>query len=254
MGYDGVSIALIFAATFLSKVVNVILGMGFGIGMTFTFLMLGYNPTQVVTGILVAQTLGQLLAAFFHHKYQNVDYRLEGRAIRITLVLILFSLTGAVLGPLVEVNVPALYLKLFTAGVIIALGVFMLLKRNSVSPFSWTKLMVTGLFAGFIKGLTGCGYGPLLTSGQLLVGVDGKSAVGISMLAGPAVFSLSILTYACTAATIDGYLILYMMSAIAVATPIGAFLLHRIQLQSVKRIIGFATIIMGLLLIGKSLI
>jgi len=94
MGYDVISIALIFAATFLSKVVNVTLGMGFGIGMTFTFLMLGYNPTQVVTGILVAQTLGQLLAAFFHHKYQNVDYRLEGRAIRITLILVLFSLTS----------------------------------------------------------------------------------------------------------------------------------------------------------------
>ncbi len=253
MGYDVASIAIIFVATFLSKVVNVTLGMGFGIGMTFTFLMLGYNPTQVVTGILVAQTLGQLLAAFFHHKYQNVDYRFEGRAIRITLVLVLLSLTGAVVGPLVEVNVPAFYLKLFTAVVIIALGVFMLVKRNSVSPFSWTKLMVTALFAGFIKGLTGCGYGPILTSGQLLVGVDGKSAVGISMLAGPAVFSLSLLTYVCTAETIDWYLLLYMMSAIAVATPIGAFLLRRIQLQSVKRIIGFATIVMGILLIGKSL-
>ena len=254
MGYDVVSIALIFAATFISKVVNVSLGMGFGIGMTFTFLMLGYNPTQVVTGILVAQTIGQILAAFFHHKYRNVDYRLGGREIRITIVLVLLSLTGAVLGPLVEVNMPILYLKLFTAGIIIALGAFMLIKRNAVYLFSWTKLMVTGLFAGFIKGLTGCGYGPLLTSGQIMVGVDVKSAVGITMLAGPAVFSLSFLTYVCTTATIDWNLLLYMISAIVLATPIGAFFLHKMKITSVKRIIGFATIVMGILIMVKCLI
>jgi uncharacterized membrane protein YfcA len=254
MAYDAPTILIIILATFIFKVINVTLGMGFGIGMTFTFLMLGYHPTEVVTGILIAQTIGQILAAFFHHQYRNVDYSLGGREIRIAGALILLSVIGAVLGPLVEINVPNLYLKLFTAGTIILLGTFMLLKRNSVAPFSWTKLMVTGLAAGFLKGMTGCGYGPLITSGQLLVGVEGKSAVGISMLAGPAVFAVSILTYVLTNAGIDWSLVLYMVGAIAFATPLGAFFLHRIKVKLVKQTIGFAVITMGLLIIVKCLI
>ena len=195
MSSEIVGIALIVVVAFIAKVIHATIGMGFGIMMTFIFLFLGYDPTEVVTSILVAQTTGQILAAFFHQRFKNVNFSKGSRELKITLVIIVLSLIGAVIGPLIQVNVPKFYMRLFTSSVIVALGVFMLIKLKSSSSFSWSKLGVMGFSAGFLKGLTGCGYGPVLTAGQIIIGIEGKSAIGITMLSGPLMFLTSIITY-----------------------------------------------------------
>lgn len=248
MSSEIVGIALIVAVAFIAKVIHATIGMGFGIMMTFVFLFLGYDPTEVVTSILVAQTTGQILAAFFHQRFKNVNFSKGSRELKITLVIIVLSLIGAVIGPLIQVNVPKFYMRLFTSSVIVALGVFMLIKLKSSSSFSWSKLGVMGFSAGFLKGLTGCGYGPVLTAGQIIIGVEGKSAIGITMLSGPLMFLTSIITYMLANASINWYLSLYITIAVALATPLAAFFLKRIRSDQLKFMLSISTIIMGILI------
>jgi len=248
MSSDLTSIALIIAVAFFAEVIHATMGMGFGIMMTFIFLFLGYDPTEVVTSILVAQTVGQICAAFFHQRFKNVNFSMSGRELKITLVITVLSLTGAVVGPLIEVNVPTFYMKLFTSTIIVALGVFMLIKLKTSSSFSWSKLSIMGFSAGFLKGLTGCGYGPVLTAGQIIIGVEGKSAIGITMLSGPIMFLTSIITYILANATINWNLCLYITIAVALASPLAAFFLKRIKSEQLTYMLSITTIIMGILI------
>ena len=50
-------------------------------------------------------------------------------------------------------------------------------------PFSWWRIGGLGTLAAFNKGISGGGYGPLVTAGQVLSGIRGRNAVGITSLA-----------------------------------------------------------------------
>ncbi|WP_229776939.1 hypothetical protein, partial [Alicyclobacillus cellulosilyticus] len=62
------------------------------------------------------------------------------------------------------------------------LGVIVILRRSPIL-FSWRKLGFVSLVAGFNKGMSGGGYGPILTSGQILSGILNKQSVSITALA-----------------------------------------------------------------------
>ena len=57
------------------------------------------------------------------------------------------------------------------------------------------KIIFSGTIASFNKGMSGGGYGPIVTVGQILSGVEGKSAVGITSLAEGLTCLVGVITY-----------------------------------------------------------
>jgi len=199
-------IVLIFLA-FFCEYIDSTLGMGYGTTLTPVLLIVGFAPLQIVPVVLLSELISGILAAIFHHREGNVDlkpktmnlalivsklktvgYREGYRKgipthLKIAILLALCSIIGTIFAVFVAVNIPGFWLKLYIGILVFAMGVIILMCRNKAFRLSWRKITALGLIASFNKGMSGGGYGPIVTGGQILSGVAGKSAVGITSLA-----------------------------------------------------------------------
>jgi uncharacterized protein len=92
-------------------------------------------------------------------------------------------LAGTMSAVLISLNISANILKIYIGIMILLIGLFTLIFSKKIVRFSWTKILVLGVIASFNKGISGGGYGPLITGGQLLSGVKEKNAIAITSLA-----------------------------------------------------------------------
>ncbi len=132
--------------------------------------------------VLLSELATGILAALLHHKAGNVDFRRGGRDIRIASVLAACSVVGTLVAVFVAVSISKLYLKLYIGVLVLAMGLVILTMRGRAGRFSWKKVIGLGVLASFNKGMSGGGYGPVVTCGQILSGVTGKRAIGITSL------------------------------------------------------------------------
>lgn len=244
---------MVFSA-FLFEVVDASLGMGYGTILTPMLLMLGFDPLQVVPPVLVSQLAGDFLAAFFHHKFRNVNLSMGGRSMKVAVTLALLSLTGAVIAVIVAVNLPKLYLNLYIGSLVAVLGLVVLITYHKNYGFSWLRLSALGLLAAFNKGMSGGGYGPIVTSCQILVGVDARSAIGITSLAEGIVSVVSVLMYMFIGEGIDWRLAFPLTIGVALSTPVAAFIVSKVKSGKMRLTIGVFTLSLGLVTILKTLI
>jgi uncharacterized membrane protein YfcA len=180
---DRMSVWWFVPLALVAEYVDSTLGMGYGTSLTPILLLFGYSPAQVVPAVLLSELVTGLLAASMHHSVGNVDFRRGSKDRRVALVLSLMSLIGAVAAVFLAVRLPIKAIKLYIATIVIVMGLLILLRRRRSLPFSWRRLVAIGSIAAFNKGISGGGYGPLVTAGQIVSGVGTKNAIGITSLA-----------------------------------------------------------------------
>jgi len=147
------------------------LGMGYGTTLTPLLMILGFEVLDILPCILLSQMVAGLVGGLAHHQMGNVDFRRGGRALPTMLVLAACSIVGTVGAVLLAVQLPKAVLNVAIGTLILAVGLFLLLYRKRECRFSWSRITALGLTAAFNKGLSGGGYGPLVTGGQILCGV-----------------------------------------------------------------------------------
>jgi len=172
--------ATIILIAFVSEYVDSTLGMGYGTTLTPVLLLMGFEPLQIVPIVLVSEAITGATAAATHFKIGNVNFNLNDRPIRIAAILSACSIVGTVVAVFLAVSIPTFYIKLYIGVLVLVMGLFILLKRPNKDGFAWKKIVGLGLLASFNKGVSGGGYGPVVTSGQILSGVDEKSSIGIT--------------------------------------------------------------------------
>lgn len=263
---------LLFPIAFLCEFIDSSLGMGYGTTLTPLLLVLGFSPLSVVPAILASELVTGGLAAFMHHREGNVlfDFRNDrehrlvkkmkllgyvprSNASRIALVLAACSLTGAVSAVFVAVSIPKLYLKLFIGVIVSAMGILILLRRRAERKFSWRKITGLGVLAAFNKGLSGGGYGPLVTSGQILSGVDTRSSVAITSLAESFTCLVGVCSFMLLGNSFDWPLTLILMAGAVSSVPFSTKLVRRLKLRSFTLTVGFATLLLGVLTLYNAL-
>jgi uncharacterized membrane protein YfcA len=110
-----------------------------------------------------------------------------------------------------------------------------------------------GLVASFNKGISGGGYGPVVTGGQILSGVEGKSAVGITSLAEGLTCLVGIITYLLVSKNpIDWRLAPLIIAGAVFSVPLCAKSVKKISSRDLKLAIAVLTIILGVLTIMKT--
>jgi len=137
---------------------------------------------------------------------------------------------------------------------ILVIGIIIIVTLNRQYDFSWKKITFLGLIASFNKGISGGGYGPVVTGGQLLAGLDGKNAVGITSLAEGLTCLVGVLMYYFTDVKADWTLAPYLIIGGVLSVPLSVRTVRKMKTKVLKEIIGFVTIILGLVVIIKLII
>ena len=240
------------AIALICEFVDSSLGMGYGTALTPLLLLMGYTPMQIVPSVLLSEFLTGTLAGVLHHELGNVDLTPGTQAFKTVIILAACSLVGTVAAVFIAVSIPTWILKTYIGVLVLSMGILILLTMKKSYPFSWAKVVGLGLLAAVNKGLSGGGYGPLVTSGQILSGVDGKSAIGITSVAEGLVCLVGIIAYLLTGSgTVDWQIAPSLALGALMSVPLAAITVKRLPLNSMKWCIGLATTLLGAVTLGK---
>lgn len=268
---------IIILVAFFAEYMDSTMGMGYGTMLAPVLLILGYSPLQVVPALLLSEFITGMLAGFTHHFVGNVDFRPRtmnvikiAKALReygpfesfrrglplplkIAILIGVCSVVGTVSAVLIAVRIPPYYLKLAIGIMIFLIGVVIIATIRREYHFSWKRVVALGVIASFNKGLSGGGYGPVVTGGQLLAGVDGKNAVAITSLAEGLTCLTGVLMYFFSGKHVDWVLAPYLLIGAILSVPLSAITVRKMNTKILKMLIGIVTVILGCLTLFKVL-
>ena len=268
-------IVAIFAISLVAEYFDSTFGMGYGTILTPVMLLFGFKLIEVVPIILFSEFVTGLVAGYTHHSLGNVqlfpktihiwtvirkliqtknredfDEQIP-RHLQVALVLSLCSVVGVLFSVWLAIKVPTFFLKLYIGILLISLGVVLLGTANRTFKFSWVRVMGLGLLASFNKGLSGGGYGPVVTGGQILVGVDSKNTVGITSLAEGITCGVGVLFYMLAGKSVNWSLTLVIMAGSIAAIPLCAIAVRSIPVRYFRKGIAISTLVLGIFTLSK---
>ena len=265
------TLALFLAVAVISLVCEYLtasIGMGYGTTLTPVLLIVGFLPLEVVPAVLLGQLVGGLVGGFFHHKLGNVnlDFRQDETIKRrlhalgyiprsvdskVILILAVCGIIGALVAIFFAINIPTLALQIYIGAMVLGIGIVILIRRNRESKLSWKSLVGIGLISSFNKGVSGGGYGPLITGGQIVSGREARSSIGSTTIAETLVCAVGFVGYVLIKGDIDWILAAATSIGSIIAAPFTAMTVSKINANKLKVIIGIATSLLGILTLAK---
>jgi uncharacterized protein len=260
---------IIAIASLIFEYISASIGMGFGTALTPVLLIMGFLPLHVVPAVLLGQLMGGIVGGITHCGVGNIklDFRNDKVAVKrrlkgfgylpksadskVIFVLGASGIIGAIIGVLVAVNIPKLLLNIYIGVMVLAVGIWIIIKRKKNIKFSWKKLGAVGIISAFNKGISGGGYGPLVTGGQIISGRESKSSVGNTTLVESVICLVAFISYLFLGGNIYWKLIIATSIGSVLAAPLAAVTVKKLNSDKLKLIIGIATIILGISTIIK---
>lgn len=170
----------LFLITFILGVIDSALGQGYGTMGTPVLLLIGITSKTAIPLILFSQAILGVVSSFMHHKLKNVD--LSNYKTADTKRFIIFGVTGlasVVVASILGASLPSIIVRYYIGIMVTVVGFLIII--NFKMNFAWFKVSIIGIISAFNKGLTGGGYGPIVTGGQTIIGVDSKNSIGITL-------------------------------------------------------------------------
>jgi len=243
--------AIMIVLAFVCEYVDSSLGMGYGTTLTPLLLVFGFDPLQIVPAVLLSELATGVTAGIVHHGFGNVNLRRGSRDLRIMITMTTCSAFGVAVAVLVAINLPPPLLKIYIGLLVLAIGITILLTRGRQFGFSWRKVTILGLVAAFNKGMSGGAYGPVVTGGQILSGVESRSAIGIASMAEGLTCLVGVIAYCLSEECIDWGLAPWLMIGAICSVPLAAYTVKRVPPKGLRRVIGVAATLLGLFTLYK---
>jgi uncharacterized protein len=228
-------------------------GGGHGTMLTPMLILLGFRSQMVVPAILLSEIGIGIVSTILNHRAGNIRLARGEQHRRVLLVLSVCSLVGSVVAVTAAVKLPSRWVNLYIGLVIVAVGLLVGTGWRSSAGFSMKRIVVLGTVAAFNKGLSGGGYGPLLTGGQVLSGVCEKGAVSITPPARGLTGLISVILYFAAQGTLELGLALPLVLGSLLAMPVAVFTVARVRADLLRKGIVVATLVLGVLLVVKAL-
>lgn len=238
---------------FACELIDSGLGMGYGTLLTPTLLFLGYSPQDIVPTVLFSELLSGFAASFFHHQIRNVDLGLKGKDFKPAIILAAGSLAGVTVGVFVAVNISKSMLSMLIGCIILLSGLFVILLSRKVIRYSTWRMLLLASVASFNKAISGGGYGPLVTSGQILSGVEGKSCVGITSFAEAFTCVMAVTLFLVKGGYINLVVFIPMVTGALLSVPFAVFAINKSNEDHLKIVIGVLTLTIGALTVFKAI-
>ena len=247
----------VFAAllAFFCEYMDSAIGMGYGTTLTPILIILGFQPLEIVPIILATEMVTGVGSGLLHHKEGNVNFDLSKKPIRVVGLLSLCSVLGVVLSVIGAVSLPKDVVNLYIAVMLLVVGLFLIFGKKILGAFSWFKLIVLGSVAAFNKGISGGGYGPLLTGGQILTGVEEKESISITSATEGVVCFVGLLSYIILSGFVFNWsLSLALMIGACMSVPFAVKTVKYLPPDVLKHTIGYSTLYLGILALSKIVI
>lgn len=245
------TVLAIFLAAMSCEFVDSALGMGYGTTLTPVLLLAGFEPQEIVPAILFSECLSGMLASLMHHRDGNVDLLRDRNARRTALLLGLLSIGGAVAATAVALSISKLWLTAIIGVIVLACGFAILATLRRQFRFRLGHLVVIGTVASFNKALSGGGYGPLVTSGQVVSGLPAKQAVGITSLAEGLTCFVGLTVYFIAAGGMQWALVIPLTTGALLSVPLATLTIRRLPEAAVRGAVGLTTCALGGLMFVK---
>jgi uncharacterized membrane protein YfcA len=150
------------------------------------------------------------------------------------------------------VQISPFALEVYIGVLVLLIGIIVLLQRGRKSSFSWKSIFAVGIIGAFNKGMTGGGYVPLVTGGQIIGGREAKSSVGSTTVSIAVLCAVGFLGYLLAEGVdIDWKLAGAACIGAVMIAPLAALTTKRIKTDKLKIVIGLATILLGTLTLVK---
>jgi hypothetical protein len=167
-------------------------------------IILGYDPLIVVPSILFSQAIGGFISSIRHHQLKNANFNINRKIIRdfqkattkdlkVFSIIASFGIIGAIIAVIIAISIPKIILETYISTLVLLMGIILLLKRKF--KFSWKKIFALGAISSFNKAISGGGFGPVVTSGQLISGRLSKESIATTTLSEVPICIVSFLTY-----------------------------------------------------------
>jgi uncharacterized membrane protein YfcA len=167
-------------------------------------------------------------------------------------LLSILSTFGAVAAVVVAVHISKIWLNGIIAVIIISVGVTILATIRRQFQYRTTHIVLVGGIAAFNKGLSGGGYGPLVTAGQVVSGVSSKQAVAITSLAESLACAVGLLAYLILqGGKLDFYLALPLLMGAVLSVPMATMAVRRFPEKLMRASVGITTCLLGALTLCK---
>ena len=249
-----IMVLIIFCMGFFAEYIDSSLGMGYGTTLTPILMILGFSPLEVVPAVLFSEFLSGITAGVLHHKANNVNFINDVKAKTILRIMTLCSIFGTVIAVIFALNLPKQYVKIYIALMILSIGIFIFIGKRFLGEFRWWKITCIGTLAAFNKGISGGGYGPLVTGGQIIVGVKEKAAISITSLAEGLVCFVGLLLYIILKGNIYWSLAIPLTVGALLSVPAAVLTVKFISAAQIRANIGYVTIFLGVLSLIKIII
>ena len=242
--------ALIISA-FICEFIDSSLGMMYGTILGPVLIISGFDPLIVVPAILVSQAMGGVIAAVFHHRFKNVNFHLSSEDSKMVYAITIFGVIATVISVFVAVNIPKWVLKTYIGVLVLCMGIVLLFKAKF--NFSWRRILIIGLISAFNKGLSGGGFGPVVTSGQMISGREGKSSIGVTTLAEAPICIAGFLSYLFIKGILNWDVVIFLSMGAISAAPLGAMVTSKFKSEKkLKTILGILTVMLGIWTLAKT--
>lgn len=236
------------------EMVDSTLGMGYGTTLTPILLLFGFDPLVLVPAVLVSELVSGFAAGLFHAEAGNISLAPGSQHRRAVVILSLGSLVGAVGGVELALSVSRQTLVTLISLIVLGAGLFILLRSNRPMAYRTWKIVLLGGVASFNKAVSGGGYGPLMTSGQILSGVAGRSAVGITSLAEGFTCLAATALFLLEGVRLEPAVVIPVSAGALLSVPVAAQVVRHVTEVRMRKTIAVATITLGMVSLIKVLL
>ena len=243
---------VVFLVALACEYVDSSLGMGYGTTLTPLLLLAGFAPLDIVPAVLLSEALTGAAAGLLHQRDGNVNFLRDARARRTALLLIALSTVGAIAAATLAVKVSKEMLTLFIACIIIAMGVVILLTINRPFRYRPSGIVAIGGVAAFNKSLSGGGYGPLVTAGQVVSGLPPKHAVAITSVTEAFTCVVGLAAYFVLGRSINWGLTVPLVAGALLSVPIATLTVRRMPEKGLRLVVGLVTLALGALALSAA--
>ncbi len=241
----------VFLAALGCEFIDSSLGMGYGTTLTPLLLLAGFEPLQIIPAILASELVAGITAGLMHQRDGNVDFLRDARARRTALLLAALGGVGTLSAVWLAVSIPQSWLGVFIAVIVLSMGVLILATRHRQLPYRAGNIVAIGAVAAFNKGLSGGGYGPLVTAGQVASGLPAKHSVAITSVAESLTCLIGLAGYLALGQSLEPTLFAPLVLGAILSVPMATSTVRRMPESAMRGLVGGVTLALGLLALLK---
>lgn len=253
-----VVVILLFLISSFCEYIDSSLGMGYGTTLTPLLLTFGVLRQEIVPVILLSEFLTGFFAGVAHHREGNVNLVTNKNIKTAVTYLAIPSVIGVVVATVMGSQLKAVgqhYANLYIGVMIVSIGIYLIytnyFRNVSYKSASKPRLFILGTVAAFNKGVSGGGYGPLMTGGQLMTGVKEKEAIVITSICECFTCITGLIVYFLLGGSLNlFYTIPLCMGSLLSVIP-AAKTIRVLPEGLLKNAIGWATLVLGLFTFWK---